>query len=175
MLLLTLRQGRALAKTPAGPLALQEGGSYRLSQGRLEACAAPRWILQRAWIPLQAPASIRNATRALLAEPAREYVLEVFVRKRSTDAELGLLFPAAGRAWQIPAGNNVLPSDEAWHRLRISRDSERCRITLGERVLLDRPLGDVGLEALPASGPGVSLRAWGGEIELGSARWRSLR
>lgn len=115
---------------------------------------------------------IRDASLPLLPSPPEGgWVLEALLRKKTEQAEVGVLFPAAGKGWEIPLGGSLLPVREGWTRLRIEVRPDACRVTVGSRTALDRPSSQLGLEAWSVPKGGAALKAWGGELEVRDARW----
>lgn len=167
----TLHRGRCRLRTPAETREVSEPSGWAWDGASLLP-AAPRPLASR-WTALEAGGPVRESRRILLPAPGEAaYVLEVLVRKRDAGAEAAAVFEAAGKGWELPLGGDLLPAGDAWRRLRISAGPDGCRVVLGSLEAVAGTAGTLPGRLPPLPRAGVGLRAWGGEIEFGAARWR---
>lgn len=127
----------------------------------------------RGWNPLTASEGLfRNGARTLLpAEAPSAYVAEFRVRKRQSSAEGALLFRAGGKPREVVLGGQ-LPSS-GWVRLRLEISAARVRLLVGGRTSFACTPGGLDVLTYPSEHPAaLSLKAWGGDLEIGEARWR---
>lgn len=154
---------------------LRAGQSVRVGGGILEEAPPVTWR-RSDWQLLEGVRLVvRDAARTLLdSPPATGYVLEAMVRKRDAQAEMSLCFEALGRAWEVPVGANLLGVQDRWTRVRIEVGPWRTRLVVGGRELIRVPTAELPLKLSPRpERKGVGLRAWGGDLEIRSVRWRS--
>jgi hypothetical protein len=161
-----LSDGGNAARVLASGLSLaRRGGAWVEGQG-------PSW--PGPWHPLgQGVLTLKDSGKVLLEDPpASGYVFDALVRKRRPSAELGALFEAGGRGWEVPVGSGLLPAREGWTRLRIAVGGGRAKVSMEGREVLALPVDALDRKVRPRSERGVGVRAWGGNLEVCGARWR---
>lgn len=140
---------------------------------------AASWQGSASWTRLLANgevAKVRDAARLFLQDPPEAgYVFEALVRKLERRAEAGLVFRAGGSGWEAPLGENLLPAQAGWSRVRIEAGQGWCMATVGMRKVVSRPVPELGRELASSGERGVGLKAWGGDLEVREARWRPLQ
>ena len=172
-ILLRVLEGSARVSIPLEQRTLKAGESVCLEGGRLVPAEGPPDWAPPAWRDLEASCTVRDSTQILLPEAGSAYVFEALLRKRSPFAETGLVFQALGEGWEIPLGENLLPAREGWRRLRLESGPGWCRAVVGGSLLVDSPATGLGLRLLKGKAQGVGLKAWGGDLEVRRARWRT--
>ena len=171
---LSLLMGEAWAGEEGWGITVVRGtakaGDRILSAGESLGLGAPKEDF-RGWTNLKsADGLLKEGTRTLLSE-ASSYVAELTVRKRQPEAEGALRFRSGGKGWELLLGAQLPAS--GWVRLRVETSPDRLRFLAGGRECLSRPPGELQDVLYPSpEGSALSLKAWGGDLEIRDARWR---
>ncbi len=123
------------------------------------------------------PVRARDATLGL-AEGlgGRDFVWEALVRRSDERTLFELLWSEGKQGWHMPFGHGTLGNAGPWIRLRLERRLGWVRVLAAGQEVLVLPASELSRCAYPCpvleGAPGI--RVWGGDIEVGEARWREL-